>query len=68
MGLKKKKINEVLKNFYYEEKYKYDPEAESNLKWNFSEKFFCMFFSVVSVTSVRERKRVNKGEQHVQKV
>lgn len=39
MGLKKKKINEVLKNFYYEEKYKYDPDAESNLKWNFSEKF-----------------------------
>lgn len=37
--MKKKKINEVLKNFYYEEKYKYDPEAESNLKWNFSEKF-----------------------------
>lgn len=39
MGLKNKKINEALKKFYYEEKYKYNPKEENALKWNYSENF-----------------------------
>lgn len=37
--MKNKQIIEALKNLYYEEKYKFDPKAENNLKWHFSDEF-----------------------------